>query len=176
MTLKNNGTPRLSHIELNASFHHHIWIQTGVTVRKFGFDLCDLVLRPLTLNFCMDITSVIGNNYWKLHDDTMMGAKWKRGGGRQRDRQTYRRTDRRTDRLNHSYSQTFRSAIEWLEYAFVGGYVFISNGASWVYDIMLEGQTKFLEISHCYITFAVIIFEQNYLPWIIDKDEICIWG
>ena len=34
MTLKNNRAPLLSNIKLCASFHHHIWIQTGVTVRK----------------------------------------------------------------------------------------------------------------------------------------------
>ena len=31
---KNNRTPLLSIIKLYASFHHHLWIQTGVTVRK----------------------------------------------------------------------------------------------------------------------------------------------
>ena len=34
MTLKNNRAPLLSNIKLYASFHHHMWIQTGVTVRK----------------------------------------------------------------------------------------------------------------------------------------------
>ena len=34
MTLKNYRAPLLSNIKLYASFHHHIWIQTGVTVRK----------------------------------------------------------------------------------------------------------------------------------------------
>ena len=34
MTLKNNRALLLSNIKLCASFHHHIWIQTGVTVRK----------------------------------------------------------------------------------------------------------------------------------------------
>ena len=33
-TLKNNRAPLLSNIKLYASFHHHMWIQTGVTVRK----------------------------------------------------------------------------------------------------------------------------------------------
>ena len=33
MTLKNNRAPLLSNIKL-VSFHHHMWIQTGVTVRK----------------------------------------------------------------------------------------------------------------------------------------------
>ena len=30
---------------------------------KLDYDLCDLDLWPLALNFCMDITSVIGNNF-----------------------------------------------------------------------------------------------------------------
>ena len=32
MTLKNNRAPLLSNIKLIVSFHHHMWIQTGVTV------------------------------------------------------------------------------------------------------------------------------------------------
>ena len=34
MTSKNNRVPLLSNIKLCASFHHHMWIQTGVTVQK----------------------------------------------------------------------------------------------------------------------------------------------
>ena len=43
---------------------------------------------PLTLTFCMDITSVIGNHSWKFHDDTMRGTLWKR---------CHRRTDGQTE-------------------------------------------------------------------------------
>ena len=32
---------------------------------KLGFDLSDLDLWPLTLTFCMDITSVMGNHSWE---------------------------------------------------------------------------------------------------------------
>ena len=39
---------------------------------KWGHDLCDLDLGPLTLTFCMDITFVIGDNSWQFCDDTMM--------------------------------------------------------------------------------------------------------
>ena len=39
---------------------------------KLGFDLWDLDIWPLTLLFCMDITSVSGKNSWRFHDDTMM--------------------------------------------------------------------------------------------------------
>ena len=34
MTLKNNRAPLLSNINRCASFHHHMWIQTGITVRR----------------------------------------------------------------------------------------------------------------------------------------------
>ena len=101
MTLKNNRAPLLCCFQLCALFHCHMWIQTGVRVRKakWGVDLCDLDLWPLTLTLCMNITFVHGNNSWKFHDDTMMGTWCKRCDGR-----TDRQTDRRTDELSQSYS------------------------------------------------------------------------
>ena len=68
----------------------------GPKTVKWGCDLCDLDLWPLTLNFCMDITCAIDNNSRKFHDDTMMETQWKMCH-RQTDRRTGRRTDRRTD-------------------------------------------------------------------------------
>ena len=62
------------------NFVHHliaIWIETSVMARKrsdlgrIGFDLCDLELVHLMLTFCMDITFVGDNYFWKFHDDTM---------------------------------------------------------------------------------------------------------
>ena len=47
MTLKNNRAPLLSNIKLYASFHHHMWIQTGVTVRKRQ----SWVMTSVTLTF-----------------------------------------------------------------------------------------------------------------------------
>ena len=47
MTFKNNSAPLLSTIKLYASFHHHMWIQTGVTVRK----RLSWVLTSVTLTF-----------------------------------------------------------------------------------------------------------------------------
>ena len=47
MTLKNNREPLLSSIKLCASFHHHVWIQTVVTVRK----RLSWVLTTVTLTF-----------------------------------------------------------------------------------------------------------------------------
>ena len=47
MTLKNNRARLLSNIKLYASFHHHMWIQTGVTVRK----RLSWVVTSVTLTF-----------------------------------------------------------------------------------------------------------------------------
>ena len=47
MTFKNNRAPLLSIIKLYASFHHHMWIQTGVTVRK----RLSWVVTSVTLTF-----------------------------------------------------------------------------------------------------------------------------
>ena len=59
MTLKNNRASLLCYFKLCAWFHCHMWIQTGVTVRKlqtskFGsksaiFVLCDLEIWQMTL-------------------------------------------------------------------------------------------------------------------------------
>ena len=60
MTFKNNRAPLLSNIKLYVSFHHHMWIQTGVTVRKrLSWVVTSVTLTfdlwPLTLTFCMMI-------------------------------------------------------------------------------------------------------------------------
>ena len=47
MTFKNNRAPLLSIIKLYASFHHHMWIQIGVTVRK----QLSWVVTSVTLTF-----------------------------------------------------------------------------------------------------------------------------
>ena len=47
ITLKNNRAPLLIIIKLYASFHHHMWIQTGVTVRK----RLSWVVTSVTLTF-----------------------------------------------------------------------------------------------------------------------------
>ena len=49
MTLKNNRAPLLSNIKLCASFHHHMWIQTEVTVQKWLSGVMTSVTFPLDL-------------------------------------------------------------------------------------------------------------------------------
>ena len=76
MTLKNNKAPHLSNIKLFASFYHHMWIQTGVTLWKW----LNWVLTSVTLTFDFWpwpfawTSLLIGNNFWKFQDDTMIGT------------------------------------------------------------------------------------------------------
>ena len=67
MTLKNNRAPLLCYFRLCASFHSY-----GPETTKLCFDLCGLDLWPLTLTFCMDITSVIGKISWWYDEGNMV--------------------------------------------------------------------------------------------------------
>ena len=93
ISLKNNKAPLLSHSKPCASFHRHMWIPTGVTVWKLGFDLCHIDHWPLTLSFCMVIILsmvITPENFMMIH--TMRGILSKRCDG-QRDGRKGGRTD-----------------------------------------------------------------------------------
>ena len=76
---------------ISLSYLNSNWSYSPETV-KLGCDLCDLDLWPLTWTFCMDVTSVTGNNSWKFHDDGNIVKKvWRT------DRWTDGRTDGRTE-------------------------------------------------------------------------------
>ena len=51
MTLKNKRAPLLRNIKHCASYHHHMWIKTGVTVRK----QLSGVMTSVTLTFDLDL-------------------------------------------------------------------------------------------------------------------------
>ena len=101
MTLKNNRTPILSNIKLYASFHHHMWIQTGVTVRK----RLSWVVTSVTLTFELWPWPFAWTLPWSvvITSENFMMIRWwehsqKGVTDRQTDGQTDRRTDRQTDR------------------------------------------------------------------------------
>ena len=108
---KNSRTPLRCYFKLCAAFRSHLWIQTGVMVRKSSnwdkicFDLYYLKLWPLALTLCMDIAFVNDNNSWEFQDDMMRGTLWKRCNGRTADS----RTDGQTDR------SVLRAAWSWLK-------------------------------------------------------------
>ena len=108
---------------------------------NLGVDLCDLDLWPLTLTFCMDITSDHGNKSWKFHDDTMMGTWWKRCD-RRTDRQTDGRTDGRKDWTSQkaAWSQLKNRSIQ----------------SSWKKKISIKYQLAWIWVSNS--GFSIIMF------------------
>ena len=101
---KNNRAPLLCCFELCAWFHCHMWIQTGVRVRK----RLSWVLTSVTLTFDLwpwpfAWTSLLT---MVITPENFMMIRWSKHGVKvwQTDRQTDGRTDRRTDGLNQSYS------------------------------------------------------------------------
>ena len=96
MTLKNNRAPLLSNIKLYASFRHHMWIQTGVTVRK----RLSWVVTSVTLTFDLWPWPFAWTLLWSLvitPENFMMIGWWEHSQKGVTDRRTDRRTDGRTD-------------------------------------------------------------------------------
>ena len=103
MTLKNNRAPLLSIIKLYASFHHHMWIQTGITVRKqlswvVTSDTLTFDLWPWPFAWTSLLSLVI------TPENFMMIRWWEHSQKGVTDRQTDGQTDGRMDGLNHSWS------------------------------------------------------------------------
>ena len=96
MTLKNNRAPLLSNIKLYASFHHHMWIQTGVTVRK----RLSWVVTSVTLTFDLWPWPFALTLLWSLvitPENFMMIRWWEHSQKGVTDGRTDGQTDRRTD-------------------------------------------------------------------------------
>ena len=96
MTLKNNRAPLLSNIKLYASFHHHMWIQTGVTVRK----RLSWVVTSVTLTFHLWPWPFAWTLLWSLvitPENFMMIRWWEHSQKGVTGRQTDRRTDGQTE-------------------------------------------------------------------------------
>ena len=97
MTLKNNRAPLLCCFQLCAWFHCHMWIQTGVRVRK----RLSWVLTYVTVTLTFDLwpwpfawTSLLT---MVITPENFMMIRWWEHGEKGV-------TDRRTDGLNQSYS------------------------------------------------------------------------
>ena len=87
MTLKNNRAPLLSNIKPYASFHHHMWIQTGVTVRK----RLSWVVTSVPLTFDLWPWPFAGTLLWSLvitPENFMMIRWWAHSQKGVTDRQT----------------------------------------------------------------------------------------
>ena len=97
MTLKNNRAPLLSNIKLYISFHHHMWIQNGVTVRKRQ----SRVVTSVTLTFNLWPWPFAWTLPWSvviIPENFMMIQRWEHSQKGVTDRRTDGQTDRQTDR------------------------------------------------------------------------------
>ena len=97
MTSKNNRAPLLSNIKVFASFHHHMSLQTGVTVRK----RLNWVLTSVTLTFDLWPWPFAWTSLLSLvitRENFMMIRWWEHSEKGVTHRQTYRQTDIQTDR------------------------------------------------------------------------------
>ena len=93
MTLKNNRAPLLSNIKLYVSFHHHMWIQTGVTVRK----RLSWVVTSVTLTFDLWPWPFAWTLPWSVvitPENFVMIRWWEQSQKGVTDRQTDGQTDR----------------------------------------------------------------------------------
>ena len=100
MTLKNNRAPLLSNIKLYASFHHHMWIQTGVTVRKRS----SWVVTSVTLTFDLWPWPFAWTLPWSVvitPENIMMIRWWEHNQKGVTDRQTDGQTDRQKENTIH---------------------------------------------------------------------------
>ena len=96
MTFKNNRAPLLSIVKLYASFHHHMWIQTGVTVRK----RLSWVVTSVTLTFDLWPWPFAWTSLLSLvitPENFMVIRWWEHSQKGVTDRRTDRRTDGQTD-------------------------------------------------------------------------------
>ena len=100
MTLKNIRAPLLSNIKLYASFRHHMWIQTGVAVRK----PLSWVVTSVTLTFDLWPWPFAGTLPWSLvitPENFMMIRWWEHSQNGVTDGRTDGQTDGRTENTIH---------------------------------------------------------------------------
>ena len=100
MTFKNNRAPLLCCFQLCAWFHCHMWIQTGVRVRK----RLSWVLTSVTLTFDLWPWPFAWTSLLTMvvtPENFMMIRWWEHGEKGVTDRQTDRRTDGQTDGKYH---------------------------------------------------------------------------
>ena len=96
MTLKNNRAPLLCCFQLCAWFHCHMWIQTGVRVRK----RLSWVLTSVTLTFDLWPWPFAWASLLTMAitpENFMMIRWWEHGEKGVKDGQTVRQTDRQTE-------------------------------------------------------------------------------
>ena len=111
MTLKNNRAPLLSNIKPYISFHHHMSIQTGVTVRK----RLSWFVTSVTLTFDLWPWHFAWTLPWSVvitPENFMMIRWWEHS----QKGVTDRRTDGQTDRQKIPFIELLGRSKKWLNY------------------------------------------------------------
>ena len=135
MTLKNNRAPLLWCFQLCAWFHCHMWIQTGVRVRK----RLSWVLTSVTLTFDLWPWRFAWTSLLTMvltPENFMMIRWWEHGEKGVTDRQTDRQTDRRTD--GRTENTICRAAWSQLKIASTLAIKLANIGKSWCVDVVLQ--------------------------------------
>ena len=134
MTLKNNRAPLLSIIKLYASSHHHMWIQTGVTVRKRW----SWVVTSVTLTFDLWPWPFAWTSLLSLvitPENFMMVGWWEHSQKGVTDRRTNRRTDGQTDGRTEPFIELLGRSLKTI------GHLFYST-SSFVHHFVTIGVLK----------------------------------
>ena len=134
--LENNRTHLLSNIKLCASFHHHMRIQTGVTVRKrLSWVLTSVILtfdlwpRPFAWTSLLSLV-ITPENF-------MMIRWWEHSQNGVTDRQTDRRTDRTIHIAAWSQLKTqTKTKRKYISYERVSTYDVSSKEHIWLITIL----------------------------------------
>ena len=148
LTLKNNRAPFLSNIKHFASFHHHKWIQTGVTVRK----QISWVVTSVTLTFDLWPWPFAWTSLLSLvitHENFMM-IRWGKGV-------TDRRTDGRTDRRTEPFIELLGRSWKWPQDD--------QNAkiSDWIFNV-LQGPVSWIGHTRWIISVKLKLFRQGVIP------------
>ena len=159
MTLKNNRAPLLSNIKLYASFHPHMWIQTGVTVRK----RLSWVVTSVTLTFDLWPWPFAWTLCWSLvitPENFMMIRWW--------EHSQKGVTDRRTDGQTDGQTENTICRAAWSQLKTIGNLFYATS--SFVQHFVAIGEFKLeLESGNAQSGSNLMLFRAVW-PWNLTDD------
>ena len=133
VTLKNNRASLLRNIKLYALFHHHMWIQTGITVQK----RLSWVVTSVTLTFDLRPWTFAWTLLWSLvitPENFMMIRWWKHSQNGVTDRRPDGRPDRQTE---NTICRAAWSQLKTIGHLFYAASIFMHHFIA-IYEFKLE--------------------------------------
>ena len=167
MTLKNNRAPLLSNIKLYTSFHQHMWIQTGVTVRK----RLSWVMTSVTLTFDLwpwPFAWTLRRSLVITPESFMMIRWWEHSQKGVTDRRTGGQTDRQTDGQTDRRTENTICRAAWSQLKTIGHLFYATS--SFVHDFVAIGEFKLqLQSGNAQSGSNATIF-RGVRPWNLTDD------